>query len=44
MVILKLIFTNYKSSVAFRGSSDRSYDWLEPKIEPLLANLACTNP
>jgi len=34
-------FDHLKSSIIFKGSH---VNWLEPKIEPPLANLACPNP
>ncbi len=34
----------HKSSIVFKGSWDSSVNWLELKIEPPLANLACPNP
>jgi len=38
MIIFKSILTIF---FVFRDSSDGSYNWLEPKIEPPSANLAC---
>jgi len=43
MIIFKSILTTYKSSIIFSGSFGSSVNWLELKIKPLLANLACTN-
>ncbi len=36
--------TTFKSCVYFRGSSDSSDVWLEPKIKVPSSNLACPNP
>jgi hypothetical protein len=43
MIIFESILTTFKSRVVFRGSSDSSDNWFEPRIEPALANLACPN-
>jgi hypothetical protein len=31
-------------NIVFRGSWVSSVNWLQPKTEPPLANLACQNP
>ncbi len=36
-------WVNLKSSIVFWGSWGSSVNWLEPKIEPPSANLACLN-
>jgi len=41
---LKSILTFLKSSIVFRGSLGSCENWLEPKINPQSANLACPNP
>ncbi len=40
----KPILTTFKLSILFRCSWNCSVNWLEPKIEPPEANLACPNP
>jgi len=44
MIIFGLIFTTFESSSIFRVSWDSIENWLEPKTEPSLKHLACTNP
>jgi len=44
MIIFDWISTFLKSSIVFRVSWGSSVNWLEPKIEPPSANLACPNP
>jgi len=43
MTIIESILTLLKSSVVFKGSWGSCVNWLEPKIEPPSANLACPN-
>jgi len=42
MIIFGSILTTFESSNIFGGSSIEN--WLKPKTEPLLGNLACPNP
>jgi hypothetical protein len=44
MIIFDSILTTFKLSIIFRGNWGSSDNWLEPKIEPPQANLACSNP
>jgi len=44
MIIFESILTFFKSSFILRGSWGNCENWLEPKIEPPSANLACPNP
>jgi len=43
-IIFVSILITFQLSVVFRGSWGSSVNWLEPRIEPPLANLACPNP
>ncbi len=43
MIILESILTTFKSSIIFRCSRGSSVNWLELKIKPPSANLACSN-
>jgi hypothetical protein len=43
VAFFELILTTFKLSTVFRGSWGSIENWLEPKIEPLLGNLACPN-
>jgi len=42
MIIFGLILTTFESSRIFGGGNIKN--WLEPKTEPPLENLACPNP
>jgi len=44
MIISESIFTAFKSSIVSRGTWGSRVNWLEPKIDPLSADLACQNP
>jgi len=44
MIILGSILTNFELSSVFGGSWGSIENWLEPKTEPPLRNLACPNP
>jgi len=44
MIIFGLILTTFVLSVVFSGRWGSSVNWLEPKIEPPSANIACPNP
>jgi len=37
------IFNPFNPGIVFRGSWGSSVNWLEPKTEPPLPNLACPN-
>ncbi len=43
MIIFESILTTFKLSVIFNGIRGRGVNWLEPKVEPPRANLACPN-
>jgi len=43
IIIFESILTTFKFSVIFRDSWGCSVNWLEPKIDPPQANLACPN-
>jgi hypothetical protein len=43
MIIIGLILTTFQSSNIFGGSWGIIENWLEPKTEPSLGNLACPN-
>jgi len=43
MIKFEFILTLFKSSTVFRGSRGSCVNWIEPKIEPPSANLACPN-
>jgi hypothetical protein len=43
MIIFQSMLTTFTASVVFRGSWGSIEMWLELKIEPPLANLACLN-
>ncbi len=43
MIIFESIFTTFIASVVFRGPWNSGKNWLELKIEPPFANLACLN-
>jgi len=44
MIIFGLILTTFEMSIIFGGSWGSIENWLEPKTEPPLGNLACPNP
>jgi hypothetical protein len=43
MIIFESIISTFMASVIFRGRCGSSKKWLELKIEPPLAKLACLN-
>jgi hypothetical protein len=43
MIIFGSIFTTFELSSIFGGSWGSNENWLEPKTEPPLGNLACPN-
>jgi len=44
MIIFGSILTTFELSIIYGGSWDSIENWLEPKTEPPLGNLACPNP
>jgi len=40
---MESILTSFKPSIIFGGSWGSTENWLEPKTEPPLGNLACPN-
>jgi len=44
MIIFGLLLTAFESSSILGGSLGSMENWLEPKIDPPLENLACPNP
>ncbi len=43
IIIFESVFTTFKLNILFRGSWGSSVDWLEPKNDPTIGNLACPN-
>jgi len=43
MIIFESILISFKPSLIFGGSWGCTENWLEPKTEPPLGNLACPN-
>jgi len=44
MIIFGSILTTFQSRIIFGGRWGSIENWLEPKTEPPLGNLACPNP
>jgi hypothetical protein len=44
MIIFESILTTFESSIIFGGSCGSIENWIKPKTEPPLGNLACPNP